>query len=148
MDNAFGVEPSQVVATIREHDVITMRFVTVGRRLLLDFRASELDGPMVRMVEPVKSARERFMELARMRPRFRPPEKIVAVWWPRFVRSFDETGVRDAILARVAESGHPDAVRAAERTLDEIMREERKYEQQAIIGDGFKTLWSQSPTRR
>jgi hypothetical protein len=148
MDNGFGVDPAKVIETVREHDVITMRFVTVGRRLLLDFRTSELDGPLVRMVEPVKSARERFQELAKMRPRFRAPEKIVAIWWPRFVRSLDETGVRDAILTRVAESGHPDAVRAAERTLDEIVADERKYEQQAIVGDGFRTLWSESAPRR
>ena len=148
MDNGFGVEPSQVVATIREHDVITVRFVTVGKRLLLDFRSSELDGPMVRMVDPVKSARERFVDLARMRPRFRAPDKIVAVWWPRFVRSFGENGIRDAILERVAESGHPDSVRAAESALDDLVAEERDYERQAIRGDGFKTLWSESAPRR
>ena len=148
MDNSFGVEPQKVIATIREHDVIAIRFVTIGRRLLLDFRASELDGPLVRMVEPVKSARERFVELAKMRPRFRSPEKIVAVWWPRYVRSMVETGVREAILARVAESGHADAVRSAERELDAIQDEERRYEQAAIVGEGFRTLWSASPTPR
>lgn len=149
MDNGFGVDLAKVIATIREHDVITVRFVTIGRRLLLDFRTTDLDGPMVRIVEPVKSARQRFVELSKMRPRFEAPEKIVAVWWPRFVRSIEEIGVRDAILERVAEAGHPDAVRSAEQALDAIVAEERAYQKNAILGDdGFRTLWSASPTRR
>ena len=148
MDNGHDLDAAKVIASIREHDVISMRFVIVGKRLLMDFRSNELDGPMVRLADPAKSARERFAMLARMRPRFPAPEKFVSVRWPRFARSLGDLGVRDAILARVAEAGHPDAVRNAERTLDALLAAETATQRDAVVGDGFRTLWSASPSRR
>ncbi|MCA9822395.1 MAG: hypothetical protein KC482_03365 [Dehalococcoidia bacterium] len=148
MDNGHELDAAKVVSSIREHDVISMRFVIVGKRLLLDFRSNELDGPMVRLAEPAKSARERFAMLARMRPRFPPPEKFVSIRWPRFVRSLEELGIREAILTRVAEAGHPDAVRNAERALDALLEAEIATQRDAIVGEGFRTLWSASPSRR
>src|SRR5690606_33249941 len=132
----------KVIATIREHDVITVRFVTVGQRLLLDFRTSEQDGPMVRMVDPVRSAKERFRELARLRPRFPTPEKVVAVWWPRFVGSLETTGVYVAIRERVAESGPSDAMRAAEESVAGLIQQERRDTRHAVLGESFRTHWS------
>lgn len=136
-----------MIEAIAANDVLTLRFVTVGRRLLLDFRASEIDGPLVRLVEPVKSARQRFRMLATIRPRFEAPEKIVSIWWPRYVSTLEESGVRDAILRRVAEAGHPEAVRAAEQALRALVVEEHTYQRDAVAGQGFKTLWSASARR-
>ena len=93
MDNDFSIDLSEIAATLRTSEVVTLRFVAVGHRLLLDFRCSELDGPMVKVVEPVKSVEERYRTMRRLRPRFAPPEKIVAVWWPRFTASLRTTGV-------------------------------------------------------
>lgn len=147
MDGNHSVEPSKVVEAIAANDVLTLRFVTVGRRLLLDFRATDIDGPLVRLVDPVKSAKQRFRMLAAIRPRFEAPEKIVSIWWPRFIGSLDDCGIRDAILRRVAEAGHPDAVRAAEEALRALAAEERAHQRDAVAGPGFKTLWSASARR-
>jgi hypothetical protein len=59
MDNDFNVDLVEIASTIRSGEVLTMRFIAVGQRLLLDFRATEIDGPMVRVVLPVKSVEER-----------------------------------------------------------------------------------------
>ncbi|MCC6382092.1 MAG: hypothetical protein IT304_06250 [Dehalococcoidia bacterium] len=148
MDNDFSIDLSDIATTIRTSDVISVRFVAVGHRLLLDFRTTELDGPMVRVVEPVKSVEERYRSLERLRPRFGAPEKIVSVWWPRFASSLVPTGVWEAVMERVTETGHVDAVRKAGQALDELLALERCQQRAAILGTGFRTLWSASPAPR
>jgi hypothetical protein len=148
MDNDFNIDLADISSTIRANDVIVMRFIAVGQRLLLDFRATELDGAMVRVVMPVKSVEERYRDLKQLRPRLSPPEKIVAIWWPRFASSLASTGIWGEVMQRVSDSGHVEAVRRAEETLLELVALERQQQRDAIAGEGFKTLWAASPTRR
>lgn len=148
MDNDFNIDLIDIATTIRTNDVITIRFVAVGHRLLLDFRTTEIDGPMLKVVEPVKSVEERYRHLRKLRPRFAPPERIVAIWWPRFASSLEPTGVWREVMERVSDSGHVDAVRTAEDTLAELMALEREQQKDAVRGEGFRTLWSASRSRR
>lgn len=149
MDNDYNVDISEIASTIRSHDVVVLRFVTVGQRLLLDFRCSDIDGPAVRIVEPVKSVHERYASLRKIRPRFRDPEKIVMVYWPRFTSSLGDTTAWCEVNARLVESGHPESVREAEQALAELVRMEADHQKAAIRGaDGFRTLWAASPTPR
>src|SRR5690606_9109305 len=113
-----------------------------GHRLLLDFRSSEVDGPFVRVVQPVRSIDERYRALKQLRPRFALPDRIVAIWWPRFASSLRSTGVWADVMQRVSESGHVDAVRAAEDALDELIRLEAQAQRDAVRGEGFRTMWS------
>jgi hypothetical protein len=147
MDNQFNIDLAELTATLCANDVVAIRFLSVGQRLLLDFRTTEIDGPMVRVVDPVRSAEERFRNLKQLRPRFAPPERIVAVWWPRFARSLVSTGIWDVVMQRVSEAGHVEAVRYAEQTLGELLALERKMERDAVAGEGFQTLWTASPTQ-
>ena len=148
MDNDFNIDLVEIASTVRTNDVIAIRFVAVGQRLLPDFRTTEIDGPLVRVVDPVKSVEERYRNLRKLRPRFGPPERIVAIWWPRFASSLETTGVWKEVMERVSESGHVDSVRAAEDTLAELIQMERAQQKDAVRGDGFRTLWSASPSRR
>lgn len=148
MDNDFSVDLDDVAGAIRTNDVIAIRFVVVGQRLLLDFRATELDGPLVKVVEPVKSVEERYASMKLLRPRFGPPEKIVALWWPRFARSLTTTGIWNMVLERVSETGHAGAVRQAEEALRELVELEEAQQRAAVNGRGFRTIWSASPAPR
>ncbi|MEO9254008.1 MAG: hypothetical protein ABI305_00580 [Tepidiformaceae bacterium] len=148
MDNDFNIDLVDIAATISSSEVITIRFVAVGQRLLLDFRCTEIDGPIVKVVPPVKSVEERYRTLRQMRPRFAPPEKIEAIWWPRFVRSLHTTAVWKAVMERISDSGHVDAVRQAEDALAEMVRLEWEQQREAVRGNGFRTLWSASPAKR
>ena len=116
---------------------------------MLDFRASDIDGPLVKLVEPVRSVQERYRHLHKLRPRFDDPDKIVSVFWPRFAGSLRDAGLWSEIAARVAESGHADAVRDAEAELGRLVAQERAHQIDAINGTGrFRTLWSASPAKR
>jgi hypothetical protein len=148
MDNDFSIDLVDIAHSIQSGDVITLRFVAIGHRLLLDFRTTELDGPLVKVVEPVKSVEERYRSLRRLRPRFASPEKIVSVWWPRFAASLRTTGIWEEVMTRVSETGHVEAVRRAEEALDELIALEAEQQRQAILGTGFRTLWSASPAKR
>lgn len=148
MDNDFSIDYGDLIQAIEGNDVITMRFVTIGQRLLFDFRSSELDGPLVKLVAPVKSVRERYESLKALRPRFQLPERIVSVSWPRFARTLPETPVWDAVIARVAESNHPEAIMRARAMGQELERMEAREQQRAIRGVGFRTLWSQRARRQ
>ena len=109
MDNEYHLDFDQILNTIRNAEVVAFRFVTVPMRLLIDNRSSEVDAPMVKLVPKVASAEERFKSLKMLRPRFKLPNKISAIWWPRYVASLEETGVWDAIVKRIADAGYPDA---------------------------------------
>lgn len=148
MDNDFSIDLVDIASAIRTSEVLTMRFVAVGHRLLVDFRTNELDGPMVRVVEPVSSIEERYRSLKKLRPRFASPEKITSVWWPRFTHSLKTTGIWDEVMLRVSETGHADSVRRCEEALQELIELEIQQQRNAVTGTGFNTLWSASPSRR
>jgi len=148
VDNDYSIDLDEIAATIRTSEVVTIRFVTVGQRLLLDFRTTEIDGPLLKLVEPAKSVQQRYASLRQLRPRFAPPEKIVSIWWPRFARSLSTTGIWDDVVGRVNESGHQGAMRAAAETLAELIEMEHDQQRHSITGEGFRTLWSASAKRR
>lgn len=142
MDNDFSIDLADIAASIHTSDVVAIRFVSVGQRLLLDFRCTDLDGPLVRVVEPVNSVEERYQSLRRLRPRFPAPEKIVAIWWPRFASSLESTGIWQEITGRVRDSGHEEALQRAAEALASLLELERDEQRHAITGDGFRTLWA------
>ena len=148
MDNDYTVDLDDIVATLTSSDVVVMRFIALGQRLLLDFRTTRAEGPMVRVVQPVDSVQERYKELKRIRPGFAAPERIVAVWWPRFASSLRESPAWQAVMERVCAGGFRDSVQEAEAAIDELVALERMAAVHAVRGEGFRTLWSASARLR
>lgn len=141
MDNEYYLDRDAILRTIRDADVVAFRFVTVPMRLLVDFRFSETEGPMLKLVPPVSTAEERFKSLKALRPRFKLPKKISAIWWPRYVRTMREAGVWDAIVERVSAGGHANMADECESLFEELLRMERLETVNAIHGEGYRTLW-------
>jgi hypothetical protein len=144
MDNVYHLDYDAILKTVREAEVVAFRFVTVQERLLVDNRFNEIDAPMVKLVPKVTSAEERFKSLKVLRPRFRLPNKISAIWWPRYVNGLAESGVWDALIARIVDNGFPDAAKECDALLDELRRMERAEMVNAIGGEGYRTLWPAS----
>jgi hypothetical protein len=140
LDTEYHLDYDAVFRTIRTADVATVRFATVPMRLLIDNRTSDIDGPMVKLVPRAASVEERFKSLKQLRPRFRLPKKISAIWWPRMVESLVETGVWAAIAERVAETGW-DMEAELDAVLTELRRLERLEIVNAIEGEGYKNVW-------
>jgi len=141
MDNVYHLDYDAILKTVRNAEVVAFRFVTVPERLLIDNRFSEMDPPMVKLVPKVSSAEERFKSLKMLRPRFRLPAKISAIWWPRYINGLVESGVWEAVVRRIVDNGFPEAARECEGLLDELRRMERMEMLNAIGGEGYRTLW-------
>ncbi|HET7737674.1 MAG TPA: hypothetical protein VFK32_03785 [Tepidiformaceae bacterium] len=148
MDNDYSADLDEILSTLQTAEVVSVRFVVLGERLLLDFRTSDVDGPLVKVVPRVRSVQERYESLRKMRPRFDDPPRIISIFWPKFASSLESSGVKDAVLERVSESGHPDAVRRAAIAFEELVALERARQMDAVQGEGFRTLWSASARLR
>jgi hypothetical protein len=141
MDNEYRLDYGEILKTVRNAEVVLFRFVTVPQRLLIDNRTSDVDAPMLKVVPRAKDAEDRFKSLKMLRPRFRLPQKISAVWWPRYIERLTEDGVWEAILQRVIDAGHPETAEEAVIVLEELRRMERAELANAIGGEGYRTLW-------
>jgi len=141
MDNEYRIDYGEIMKTLRNAEVVLFRFVTAPQRLLVDFRTSDVDGPMVKVVPRAKDAEDRFKSLKVMRPRFRLPQKISAVWWPRYVERLVDDGVWDAITKRIIDAGYPGVAEESAIVLEELRRMERDEHANAIDGEGYRTLW-------
>jgi hypothetical protein len=146
MDNDYELDFGEIIETLRTAEVVTVRFLTIGDRLLIDNRYSEIDPPLVKLVPRVRSAEERFRSLKELRPRFRLPEKITSISWPKHVHSLVDQGVWSTIAERVAEAGSPQAARQCEEVLEELLQRERQEVRNAILGEGYQPLWERNPS--
>ncbi|MDE3096916.1 MAG: hypothetical protein KGK07_13090 [Chloroflexota bacterium] len=141
MDTEYDLDYDAILDTVRTADVLAFRFVTVPERLLIDNRFSEADPPMVKLVPRAASARERFKSLKVLRPRFRLPDTITAVFWPRSVDALVQRGVWAAIVQRIVDSGFPAAAQECGALLDALRQMERREVHRAIAGEGYQSLW-------
>ena len=141
MDNDFFLDYDEIIKTVRSAEVVTFRFVIVNQRLLIDNRSSEIDPPLVKLVPRATSIEERFRSLKQLRPRFRLPEKISAIWWPKFVETLVQRGVWDAVVQRTVEAGFAEAAKEYEAVLAELRDLERQEIRNAIAGEGYQALW-------
>jgi hypothetical protein len=141
MDNDFVLDYDEIIRTVQRADVVTFRFAIVSERLLIDNRSSEIDPPLVKLVPRATSIEERFRTLKQLRPRFRLPDKISAIWWPKYAHGLKDHGIWDALVARISGAGFSEAAEGAEAVYEELVELERKELQDALAGDGYHSLW-------
>jgi hypothetical protein len=141
MDNDFPLDYAEIIKTVQTADVITFRFVTIHDRLLIDNRSSEIDPPLVKIVPRATSVSERFRALKKLRPRFKLPDKISAIWWPKTVGALAEHGIWEAVVTRIADAGFTQAAEESERVLAELKEQETTEVRNAIVGQEYQAIW-------
>ncbi len=144
MDTDSPIDLRAVFEVIDSAEVITFRFVTIPQRLLFDTRHNEMEGPLLRLVPRASSLEERFKAIKQLRPRFRLPEKVSAVWWPKYVHSLADCGAWDRILRRIGACGYPQIADRAADVLREMELKERAELYNAITGAGYHSLWQRT----
>jgi|SRR5215211_2998682 len=144
MDNDYALNIDDIIHTMETAEVVRVRFLLLEKRLLIDNRCNEFEGPMIRIVSRSGSSEESFRNLKRMRPRFPLPEKMTAIWWPKYVNTLYTSGVWAAIVQRIADTGFTESVRRCDEVLRELILLERQEIKNAIIGEGFQTIWQRS----
>jgi len=151
MDNDYELSLDEILRTVETAEVVTFQFVVIAQRLLIDSRSSAVDGPLLKLVPAVKSPEERFRNLKQLRPRFRLPEKISTIWWPKHIQSLVTSGVWQSVAKRIIDSSHPGAAQQCEEVLHELLLQEKEEVRSAIVGKGYQALWecySQGQPRR
>jgi hypothetical protein len=141
--NDLGIDVPEVLSVINTSEVFVVMFQHFDRRLIVDARTAGSEGPLIRMVDRVRNADERFRELRRMRPRFPAPERIVAFNWPRSARTLVASGIWQAIEDRLRSLGTAETTCRA--VLAELLGEERQEEVKAARGEEpYRTIWAEN----
>ncbi|MBF6599419.1 MAG: hypothetical protein IVW36_02785 [Dehalococcoidia bacterium] len=142
MNADFGIDLDEIRRVIDAADVLVIRFSITSRRLLVDARTSDDEGPMIKVVPAAASAEERFRSLKVLRPRFHVPDRILTFHWPRHCRSMATCGIWDHLARRLVALGWSGTAGHCDAAFAEIVEEERLVEIAAIRGaEGFQTLW-------
>jgi hypothetical protein len=146
MDNDYILNLDEILRTVETAEVVRIRFGLLDKRLLIDNRYSEFEGPLVKVVNRSGSSEESFRSLKRLRPRFPLPEKMTAIMWPKYVSTLQSTGIWNAIVSRVASTGHNESARQCDDVLRELLTLEKQEIRNAISGEGFQTVWQRTAT--
>jgi len=142
MEVDFGIDLAEVRGVIDAADVLVVRFAVTDRRLLVDARTNETQGPMIKVVPRAGSAQERFKSVKVLRPRFRVPDRIMTFHWPRHARALSESGIWVHLTQRLVAMGWPETAAECEGAYRDLVEEDRRAEVAAVLGgEGFHTLW-------
>ena len=141
----YGLDIDEVTRVIDAADVLVVRFAIVDKRLLIDSRTNETEGPLIVLVPKAGSVEERFKSLKKLRPRFPLPEKIMSFMWPRHIDTLRNSGVWDKISGRMVSLGGDDMTPRCEEVFQQLAMEEKAEVLQAIRGgEGYQSLWERA----
>ena len=142
MENDFGLDAQEIMKVIDTAEVLIVRFAIIDKRLLVDARHNETEGPLIKLVPRADSVEDRFRHLKQVRPRFPLPERIMSFMWPRHVELLQTCGVWQRLVDRLKALGHDGTVEECEAVYRELLAEERAQVLAAIRGDeGYRSLW-------
>ena len=138
----YGLDLDEVARVIDGAEVLVIRFAILDKRLLLDARTTDEEGPIIAVVEKATSVEERFKSLKKMRPRMPLPEKIMSFMWPRQMETFRASGLQEKIEGRMVSLGGEKMLDACKTVFDELEREEKAEVVAAIRGgESYQSLW-------
>lgn len=138
----FGMDMDEVMEVIDTAEVLVVRFAILDKRLLVDARHDDVDGPLLKLVPKASSVEDRFRSLRELRPRFPLPEKIVSFTWPRQMETFRLAGLWSRIVDRLIASGHTGVKEQCEAVFGELLEEEKGEVLTAICGGpSYQSLW-------
>lgn len=138
----YGLDIDEVTKVIDNADVLVVRFALLDKRLLVDSRTNDQEGPIITLVPKATSVEERFKSLKKLRPRFPLPEKIMSFMWPRHVETLRESGLWDKIQQRLISLGGDPMVDSCDKVYDQLMKEEKNEVLEAVRGGpGYQSLW-------
>jgi hypothetical protein len=138
----YGLDIDEVTKVIDSADVLVVRFALLDKRLLVDSRTSEQEGPIITLVPRASSVEERFKSLKKLRPRFPLPEKIMSFMWPRHVETLRNSGLWEKIEQRLISLGGEPMTESCEKVYGELMNEEKHEVLEAVRGGpGYQSLW-------
>ena len=142
MDGGRGLDLRAVAHHVATAETMSFFFPVLRRSLVIDLRSSPKDGPLVRVMPVARSAGGRLRVLKRLRPHMPRPRNLVTIPWPVYVETLVSSGIWGRLLARLADSGSRDALRAAAEALAELRQIEQRELGALIRGEQYETIWT------
>ena len=141
----YGLDIDEVTRVIDAAEVLVVRFAILDKRLLIDTRTNETDGPLIAVVPRAQSVEDRFKSLKKLRPLFPLPEKIMSFMWPRHVETMKNAGVWEKIESRLVSLGGEPMMEQCQSAYRELAHQERLEVLSAIKGgEGYQSLWERA----
>lgn len=141
----YGLDLDEVTRVIDSAEVLVVRFAILDKRLLIDTRTDEHDGPLIAVVPRAQSVEDRFKSLKKLRPRFPLPERIMSFMWPRHIETMKNAGVWDKIESRLISLGGEGMVDQCRNVYRDLAHQERLEVLSAIRGgEGYQSLWERA----
>lgn len=141
----YGLDLDEVARVIDAAEVLVVRFAILDRRLLIDTRSSESEGPLIAVVPKASSVEDRFKALKKLRPRLPLPDKIMSFMWPRQMETFRASGLWDKIEGRMVSLGGEKMLAVCKAVFEELERQEKAEVVAAIRGgESYQSLWERS----
>lgn len=141
----YGLDIDEVTRVIDAAEVLVVRFAIVDKRLLIDSRTNENEGPLIALVPKAGSVEERFKSLKKLRPRFALPDRIMSFMWPRHIETFRISGLWEKIEARMVSLGGDEMAARCAEIFAQLAREEKSEVLSAIRGgEGYQSLWERT----
>ena len=141
----YGLDLDEVTRVIDSAEVLVVRFAILDKRLLIDTRTDEHDGPLIAIVPRAQSVEDRFKSLKKLRPRFPLPERIMSFMWPRHIETMKNAGVWEKIESRLVSLGGEPAAQQCQEVYRDLAHQERLEVLSAIRGgEGYQSLWERA----
>jgi hypothetical protein len=139
-ENGVLVDFEEINKLVETADVLTVGFATFPERLIVDARFNDIETPMVQVVEPARSARDRLNWLSRRRPSLGAPEAFSFFAWPHSPSFMVQSGVWDHIRNRV-EQGDAQVQVQCDLAIKQLLKLDREATLAILRGEHSLTLW-------
>jgi hypothetical protein len=143
-ENGVLIDFEEVRKLIERADVFTISFANLTDRLLVDTRANTSERPLIQVVEPTGSARQRLAWIQRRRPSLGPPESLSFILWPHSPAFLVESGVWERLRRRVRAEAEPDVAVQCDLALKQLQNLDAQMALAVLRGENCISLWPPS----
>jgi hypothetical protein len=144
-ENGVLVDFDEISKLVNDADVFTVGFAAFPERLIVDTRFNDRENPMVQVVEPARSARDRMVWLSRRRPSLGVPESFSFFAWPHSPTFMVQSGIWDRIRRRVDAELSAEVSVQCDLAIKQLLNLDREATYALLKGEHCLTLWPQQP---
>jgi hypothetical protein len=140
-ENGVLVDFDEISKLLSTADVFTVGFATFPERLIVDTRFNDRESPMIQVVEPARSARDRMVWLSRRRPSLGVPEAFSFFAWPHSPNFMVQSGIWDRIRRTVGAEDDNQVAVQCELAIKQLHNLDREATLALLKGEHCLTLW-------
>jgi hypothetical protein len=140
-ENGVLVDFDEISKLLGTADVFTVGFATFSERLIVDTRANARETPMIQVVEPARSARDRMVWLSRRRPSLGVPESFSFFAWPHSPHFMQQSGIWDRIRRTVGAEDNNEVAVQCDLAMKQLHNLDREATFALLKGEHCLTLW-------